>query len=113
MRCSWDFPRKNSSLFVRDPHIQSAGADADPPTAPHYISSSGNNQLTAGRRRKAVTDGGFHSHGIVLVVNQWEYHGGFHSHGGIHGTHHPNFRLDFNEVDQKAIGVPHGTTRFP
>lgn len=25
-----------------------AGADADPPTAPHYISSSGNNQLTVG-----------------------------------------------------------------
>jgi hypothetical protein len=37
----------NNLFFQRSPCCVSAGADADPPTAPHYISSSGNNQLTA------------------------------------------------------------------
>ena len=40
---SWKFCIKNKNQRL-------VGADADPPTAPHYISSSGNNQLTVSWR---------------------------------------------------------------
>jgi len=44
----WDFNPSTQEGRSASTHQPPTGADADPPTAPHYISSANNNQLTVG-----------------------------------------------------------------